>query len=119
MEAAAVTPDELLDALGAMFPDFSAEWEQDERPTSFHGVLIRFTPFFGSVARTSPPHALRRLGNLINAAVAAGGPLENAMSTCLLEHLHQVGAWKMLQPYLSDPTKRRTRARARAALQRS
>jgi hypothetical protein len=104
------TPVRLLDALAAIFPAFRAEWEEGESPTTFHGVILRFTPFFGRHAGTLPPEALKTLGELVNAAVARGGLIENAFSTCLLEHLRQISAWRALEPYLSDLSKQRSRA---------
>jgi hypothetical protein len=101
---------QLLDALVAIFPEFLAEWEPDEVPASFHEVMLRFTPFFGSRATTASPRELGRLGDLINESVARDGALSNAVATCLLEHLHQVGAWRALRPHLSERATRQARA---------
>jgi hypothetical protein len=104
------TPADLLDALVSIFPRFGAEWEDGEAPETFHGVKLRFSTFFDASDPSATPVALGRLGGLINRAVAGGGPLENAVSTCLLEHLHRIGAWQALRPYLSDSSRRRSRA---------
>jgi hypothetical protein len=104
------TPEQLLDALVAIFPRFREEWEDGEAPETFHGVMIRFSTFFVAPEHAGSPETLRRLGGLIDRAVAGGGPLENAVSTCLLEHLGQIDAWKLLRPYLSDATRLRSRA---------
>jgi hypothetical protein len=100
----------LLDALVAIFPAFRAEWEPGEDPTTFHEVILRFTPFFGPQATTAAPRELGRLGELINACVTSDGPLSNAVATCLLEHLHQIGAWRALKAHLSEQARRLSRA---------
>jgi len=46
----------------------------------------------------------------VNAAVAAGGLLEDAFATCLLEHLHQIRALQAFRPYLSESACERTHA---------
>jgi hypothetical protein len=104
------TPGRLLDALVAIFPEFRGEWETGETPDTFHQVMLGFTQFFGSRARSLSPEDLGRLGDLINKAVAQDGPLENAVATCLLEHLHQIDAWRAMKPHLSDLARRKSRA---------
>lgn len=44
---------------------------------------------------------LRSFGQLVSDAIEAGGSLENAFATCLLEHAEQIGVWKALRPFLS------------------
>ena len=100
------TPQHLLDALIAIFPQFRQDWEDDETPDTFHHVMIRFSSFLSPTKHAACPRTLRQLGSLINQAVAAGGVLENAASTCLLEHLRQIGFWTVLFGFLdrfSDP----------------
>ena len=103
-------PSRLLDALAAIFPGFRREWEPDEVPGTHHEVMLRFTPFFGIRALTSSSQELARLGKLINESIASGGPLGNAVATCFLEHLHQVHAWAILKPHLSDLARSQSRA---------
>src|SRR5439155_2408023 len=57
---------------------------------------------------------VRQLAELINQAVEAPDELENAVSTCFLEHLRQVRTYKVLAPHLSTQAKRRTHACHRA-----
>jgi hypothetical protein len=104
------TPERLLDALAAIFPEFRGAWEVSEVPGTFHEVMLRFTPFFGSRARFASPEDLNRLGDLINKTVAQDGLIENAVATCLLEHLHQIDAWRAMKPYLSDLARQKSRA---------
>ena len=103
-EAVPETPDQLLDALAAIFPGFRGEWESGEVPHSFHGVMLRFTPYFGPASAAD----LASLGALVDRAIAVDGPLENAMATCFLEHLRQVDAWLALRPHLSEAARRKS-----------
>lgn len=102
-------PEQLLEELFTIFPQYREDYSgpiHDETPT-FHSVLIGFSSF--RLASSSEAQ-LRGFGEMVSAAVAAGGPLANAFETCLLEHLHQIGAERALRPYLSKTTRERTRA---------
>ncbi len=106
------SPEQLLEELFAIFPQYRVRYGgpiHDDTPT-FHSVLMSFTPFFGAEAASLPEAQLRSFGELVSAAVAAGGPLENAFGTCLLEHLHQIRASRVLRPYLSELARERTHA---------
>jgi hypothetical protein len=72
-------------------------------------VLIAFVPFFGAQLGSFPEKQLHAFGDLVNAAVAAGGSIENAFATCLLEHLRQIRALSAFRPYLSKDARERTR----------
>lgn len=103
------SPEQLLEELFAIFPQYRADYPgpvHDEAPT-FHSVLIGFSSF--RLASSSEAQ-LRGLGELVGAAVAAGGPLANAFETCLLEHQRQIGAEQALRPYLSKTARERSRA---------
>jgi uncharacterized protein YbgA (DUF1722 family) len=97
------SPEDLLEQLFTTFPEYRASYTgpiHDEAP-SFHSVLIDFSTSFKWLADASSEKQLRSLGQLVNAAVEAGGVLGNAFDTCLLEHLHQIGALRVFRPYLS------------------
>ncbi len=103
------TPEQLLEELFAVFPQYRAGYAApiyDEAPT-FHSVLIGFSSY---PLASSSEAQLRDFGALINAAVAAGGPLGNAFETCLLEHLCQIHAERALRPYLSKTAREKTKA---------
>ena len=106
------SPDELLEQLFAIFPEYRGCYERptDEAPLTFHFVLMDFTTFFGRVAHSSSEKQLGALGRLVSAAVEADGLLENAFGTCLLEHLHQIKASAALRPHLSKAARERTKA---------
>jgi len=86
------SPDELLERLFAIFPQYRAAYPgpvHDDAPT-FHSVLLGFTPFFGASLGSFSERQLESFGALVSAAVEVCGALGNAFGTCLLEHLHQV-----------------------------
>jgi hypothetical protein len=105
-----MTPDELRNLLEQIFPNFSHEWEDDEQSESLHHVMFVFTPFFGGQAGHAQPKQLEQLAKFINRSVQNDDKLENAISTCFLEHLHQINAERLLKPYLTDTAKRKLRA---------
>jgi hypothetical protein len=91
-----------LERLIAIFPEYRAARRplHDDAP-SFHSVLIEFSTFLGGPACSMSQRHLRSFGELVSAAMEAGGQLENAFATCLLEHAEQIGVWKALRPFLS------------------
>ena len=76
--------------------------------TPVHYVMSCFTYYFGKTATMSTKKQLAALGALVNEAVSEAGVIENAVSTCFLEHLRQVRACKPLSPFLAAAAKRRT-----------
>ena len=66
--------------------------------------------FFSSARKNSSERQLKALGRLINEVVAKDDTLENAFSSCLLEHLRQIDEYKSLAPYISPKAKERTHA---------
>ncbi|SRR6266545_4231547 len=106
------SPEQLLDELFAIFPQYRLAYTgplHDDTPT-FHSVLLGFTPFFGRALPLFSELQLRTFGVLVSAAIEAGGPLENAFGTCLLEHLHQIRSERGLRPYLSEMAREKTKA---------
>ncbi len=105
------SPEQLPEEFFAIFPEYRAEHRpiHDDAPT-YHSVHMAFTPFFGGRSASFSERQLRSFGELVSTAVAAGGSLENAISTCLLEHLHQIRALRVLRPYLTERARERTHA---------
>jgi len=103
-----MTPENLLLALTSIFPSFQAEWEtenpyiHEDGSFTFHSVFLEFTDFFGVQAAKSSTKQLLATATIINDAVSDKSDLENAVSTCFLEHLHQIKAVKYLRPYLNE-----------------
>ncbi|MGO4703984.1 hypothetical protein [Dyella sp. 2RAB6] len=94
----------LLHDLASIFPEFAAYWQAeirgDECPTSsLHGVYMSFLPF---LTRAHPtPRQWQLAADHFSEAITAGGDRENAVSTCILEHLHQMRLDRVLRPLLS------------------
>jgi uncharacterized protein (DUF1330 family) len=75
-----------------------------------HRIMAEFIQFFGANYHSFSEKQLRRFGEWVNDAVVIDGPLENAISTCFLEHTHQVKINRVLAPYLSRVAKYKSRA---------
>ena len=105
------SPEGLLEQLYVIFPEYRANRHplREDAPT-FHSVLIELGSFFGSPACSMSQPQLRSFGDLVNAAMEAGGSLENAFATCLLEHAEQIGVWKVLRPFLSPTAIEKSKA---------
>ena len=105
MSALPQTPAELLEELFVIFPQYRSNYANygplHDSPPTFHSILIEFTVFFGAELASLSEEQLRKLGTLVNEAVAQDGLLENAFATCLLEHLSQIQADRVFNPYLS------------------
>jgi hypothetical protein len=106
------SPEELLEELFTIFPQYRAvnDGPIHDDTLTYHSVLMAFNPFFGSQITTLSEQQLRAFGELVSTAVVAGGILENAFGTCLLEHLHQIRALWAFRPYLSKSARERTHA---------
>jgi hypothetical protein len=106
------SPEQLLEELFRIFPQYRADYPGPihDGPASFHSVLIAFVPFFARASGSFSEGQLKSLGDLVSAAVQAGGTLENAFGTCLLEHLGQIRAWKALRPHLSELAREKAKA---------
>ena len=109
------SPEEVLRYLCAVFPSFQ-EWWKDGGPEpldtelGFHRIMAEFIQFFGTHHNSFSEKQLQRFGNWVNDAVLIDGPLENAISTCFLEHMHQVKINQALAPYLSRAAKDKSHA---------
>ena len=108
------TPEEMLLQLQELLPGFSHSWEhEDEWPglgRSFHSVARDLAHFFPSQCSSLTDQQLRAFADWINGMVAASGNLENAISTCFLEHSAQLGIYRLLSPHLSSLAKASARA---------
>ncbi len=99
-------PTDLVNRLLALFPAFSEEWDGGEGygyegdSFSYHSVILTFAPLSASYLNDAQPKVVKAFAELLNYAVKNGGALENAVSTCLLEHASQLGIRGTLSPYL-------------------
>jgi hypothetical protein len=104
-------PKDTAEFLIALDPPFETELElEDPQELNNHRIMMIFAKYFAANRASFSAKQLRRLGDWLNSAVAAGGELENAVSTCFLEHVRQLKVNRMLAPYLSQAAKDRTHA---------
>lgn len=102
---------EMVDFLVEFDPAFETELEIEvPEELNYHLVMMRFAQYFGANHRSYSAKQLRRLGDWLNACMAAGGKVENAVWTCFLEHSRQLKVNRVLAPYLSQQAKRGTHA---------
>jgi len=105
------TPSELRDRLISMFPGYVfVRDEYDLLDFTFRARLMDFTDYYGVNNSAFTDLQIKAFASLINEAVEAGGELENAFSTCFLEHLHQVHARKPLTTFLSKMARKKLHA---------
>lgn len=93
-----------LQFLASTDPAFRAWWDEaDHAPdeTTAHRVMAEFAEHFSRAHRDYAPRQLKALGHWLSEAVATEGALENAVSTCFLEHSRQLKVDRVLAPYLS------------------
>jgi hypothetical protein len=101
----------LFAALREICPQFGDPEIVEEVRVSKHGfhcVMYHFTEYLGESINALSEQQRSALGDLINESVSVDDDLENAVSTCLLEHLHQIDCLIALSPYLSTTAKQRT-----------
>jgi len=104
------TPQDLVVALISLFPRFREEWDEGEGHGGIgeyncHTVFMELAPVCAGYLAEASPQTVEAFCILINDFVAAGGDMENAVSTCLLEHASQVGIRKAIKPHLSPAAK--------------
>ena len=107
MDLSTITPAQTYEFFLALDPPFETEMEEEGPPEQFthHQVMRIFAEYFAANHRSFSEKQLRALGDWLSDAVAAGGEIENAVSTCLLEHSRQLKVNRVLAPYLSRQAK--------------
>lgn len=115
-------PQETLHLLCSLFPSFESWWQSEEVPTedglvdgvyyewTHHSVMSEFLVYFSKNHASFTENQLEGFGDWVNNAIATDGDLENAVSTCFLEHARQVRINRILAPYLSKQAKDKSRA---------
>jgi len=73
--------------------------------------MTEFLTYFSTSQAQLSEKQLQQLADWINEAVSTDGDLENAVSTCFLEHMRQVRINRVLKPYLSQQAKAKSRGR--------
>jgi len=84
--------------------------EEHDDELGMHSVMADFLVWFGRYGRELDARALQRIASFLDEAVVLNDNLENAVSTCFLEHLRQVQGHQALAPYLSRSVKSKLRA---------
>jgi len=109
--------EEIEGILTNIFPSYADELTVDKKEDedfgyiyTLHSLFRDFLSYFSSNIESFSEKQLKEIGNFINEAVEIDDDLENAISTCFLEHLHQVKANKPIKPYLSKKAKERVHA---------
>jgi hypothetical protein len=102
------TPEELQEALIAIFPSFSFVADEQapsdlvfEPPVTFHRVMLEFASFFGNGINSFSNKQLQEFAELLVRAIKEPGRLENAIDTCFLEHTRQTKVNRQLAPWLA------------------
>jgi len=115
-------PQDTLRRLCELFPTFASWWEGEGAPpedglidgvyyeSTHHRVLAEFCDYFVENHRSFKEQQLKEFGAWIEEAILAGGEVENAVSTCFLEHVRQLRVEPLLRPYLSAQGRSRTHA---------
>jgi hypothetical protein len=105
-----LSPSGLMRAIEAIFPDFQpAQLDQEiaDGEASIHTVWVRFSEDFR--ATDASEAQLTRLSALLAECVSIRDDLENAASTCFLEHLGQIDherrLWSALPRQVRDHMK--------------
>jgi hypothetical protein len=107
------TPEEMLAQLQVIFPTFDHEWDEDEWPgmsRTCHGVVRDLADYFPSNVAALTEQQVIEFAYWLNGSVEAGGDVENAVSTCFLEHSRQIGVFELLAPHLTPLARSRTHA---------
>jgi len=76
---------------------------------NYHSVFQEFAPVSHRMLNGSTTSQIKEFCKIINFMVETGGDLENAVSTCFLEHASQVGVRKIIALYLSKEAKQELR----------
>jgi hypothetical protein len=112
-------PLDALRELCSIFPEFERWWNEEEAEDSLvdgvhleltnHRVLMEFLGYFAKRHGSFTEQQWRSFGAWVNEAVGVDDDLENAVSTCFLEHCRALRLNRILAPYLSPQAKRKSR----------
>ena len=106
---------DLVDGLLELLPRFSEEWDEgdgfrdEEGEYSFHSIMLTFGPQSAAYLNEADRNTVQAFCELLNRSVENEGDLENAVSTCFLEHASQLGVSRVLKPHLGPKARRELR----------
>lgn len=110
-------PQDTLHQLCELFPSFKEVWDEEGAPPedglvdgvyfewTHHQVMRAFLSYFSANHQSLTERQLQQFSSWVNNAVSTDDELENAVSTCFLEHAQQVRINRVLAPYLSRRAK--------------
>ncbi|MCA9233183.1 MAG: hypothetical protein KDA57_21230 [Planctomycetales bacterium] len=104
---------DLIERLCEVLPAFRSEWsgvtEDNPFPSkSLHSVYMVFFPFAASAELSE--REVEAIASIFNVEVAKGGKAENAVSTCVLEHLGKGEFSRRVWRYLGPSARAQARA---------
>lgn len=102
--------------LTEIFPSYAEQLAEDEKYDeewgyTLHSLFRDFIYYFSKNIDGFSEKQLNKFAAFVNEAVEKDDDLENAISTCFLEHLYQVNIVKPLKPLLSKQVNKRGQAR--------
>jgi hypothetical protein len=100
----------IVPAFGEACTEEEMREEESLSAVTLHFVMQRFAEFFGGAQASLSQRQLAALGAFLSQAVENDDDLENAVSTCFLEHLRQIRGYEALAPHLTALAKRKTHA---------
>ena len=110
-------PQDTLRQLCEIFPPFKDAWDKEGAPPenglvdgvyykwTHRHVVQAFLGYFSAHHSSFSERQLQQFGSWLNRAISVANDLENAVSTCFLEHTRQVRIDRLLAPYLSRRAK--------------
>ncbi len=107
------TPNKILDELIVLSPGFREEWDDENSYIKEDGIFnlsavyMTILPYLSGKIYQFSNQQIEGLAILINSAVNAGENPENAITTCFLEHIGQVGLYKVLKPLFFREARKR------------
>jgi hypothetical protein len=107
------SPEELQSALVAIFPSFAAvldepvDSELEPESATFHAVMRDFAWYFAKEAGSFSEKQFQLTAELLTRSVEQVGQLENAVSTCFLEHTRQLKVNRQLAPWFAKARAKR------------
>ena len=102
------SPTVLAERLIGLFPPFEAELAGEDIQT-YHQVIQRLVPVITGYLEGSSERTVKKFCEVVNVMADAGGEMENAIATCLLEHASQVKIRNVIRPHLGVAAKRELR----------
>ena len=99
--------EEVASRILEIFPDFKKYWDEGEGygyqdgEYNIHSIFLTFGPVSKMLIESASETQIKDFCGFVNKLVAEGDELENAVSTCFLEHASQLGVRKFIRRYLS------------------